>query len=599
MNWNIFKTTDLPLENFQEANELSKKTYNINILQSDIILGKDVMNDLEVFHPYDNASFRSTVYYIFQEKCSTIGSKTFLEELLKNPLCNISNLNKRKECLNTLSNVDPNTYNHLLSQLKKTETDFLWFFSQNEKTVDELINSIYFSFWILNKLNNHPVTMTSYNFYKIMISPVLGILSPVIYFIIPFIILKYKFGHLFKMSFFTYVKMLYKSMTMSSNVLNLLNSGNSMLSRLQIVTYILSFLFYFQGIINTVNVSQTAYKIVEFISNKVNNAFTYLKSCIQLNDNIWKNVILPFEDSFVSKKIPSDDESIIQMLRDYKPFSSFTIFSHFGDQLVKYKNFNQFDFLNIVNKSYIIDALISIISVKNEHELSFTKYNTSLSDTFVNSKKAWHLCVNKDVSVKNDFNFKNALITGPNAGGKSTLIKTLCLNVLLAQTITLTASEYTEMTPFFFINTQINIPDSKGVESLFEAEMNRCLYILSVINKHPDEKSLIVMDEIFNSTNIIEAIAGAYSILQKISEFKNVMTVITTHFIYLTKLKKETSFVCYKMNVNIKKDHSINFPYILSKGISKQYVALELLKGRGFDESILNNAMAIKNKLAK
>jgi DNA mismatch repair ATPase MutS len=192
----------------------------------------------------------------------------------------------------------------------------------------------------------------------------------------------------------------------------------------------------------------------------------------------------------------------------------------------------------------------------------------------------------------------NAIITGPNAGGKSTLIKMMCSNILLSQTVCVTSSAYTELTPFYFVNTQINIPDTKGVESLFEAEMNRCLYNLNFIKKNQTRPCIIFMDEIFNSTNMIEAISGAYSILDKLSQYTNVMTIITTHFTYLTKLKKTSNFECYRMNA-ILNDGDISYPYILSPGVSNQFIALELLRKRGFDASIIDYATRIKNKFVK
>jgi hypothetical protein len=581
--------------------ECSKKTYKIDVYPTDMIVGKDVLTDLEIFVPYDNESYHTTVFHFFQEQCSSEGSKTFLKNMLENPIHNAHMLEKRKDCFSKLELLyNDNDFTSLKKTLKNTEKDFLWFFSQKEKAIDELLNSIYFSYWMMNKLNDSSSFMTSYNFYKIILSPMIGILSPVIYFVIPFIILKIKFGKVFQMSFTSYVKMLYKSMTMSSNLINLLDNKGGMLSRLQTVTYVLSLVFYFQGMFNTISVSRTTYKIIEYISTKVNNAFIYLKSCTELNNILWNEIKSELESCFIANTFDPVDESFLKILHEYKPFNKFTIFSNFGNQLVKYKKFDQTEVLNIVNKTYILDGLLAIIDVKKILGMSYTHYVNDSSKPFVTCKQAWHLCIDKNVSVKNNISFNNAIITGPNAGGKSTLIKTLCLIVLLSQTFTISTSESTVLTPFYFINTQINIPDCKGVESLFEAEMNRCLYTLSIVKAHPDKKSLIVMDEIFNSTNLVEAIAGAYSILQKLSEFKNVITIITTHFVYLCKLKKHTTFECFKMNVMIdSKNDKIDFPYILSKGVSKQYVALELLKKRGFDDSIITNALKIKQKLIK
>jgi DNA mismatch repair ATPase MutS len=58
-------------------------------------------------------------------------------------------------------------------------------------------------------------------------------------------------------------------------------------------------------------------------------------------------------------------------------------------------------------------------------------------------------CLNKDSVVRNDIDILICIIiTGPNAGGKSTFIKTLLINVLLSQTICISTSDYCLLTPF-------------------------------------------------------------------------------------------------------------------------------------------------------
>ena len=598
---NMFVNADL--EKIKDQNELIPKqhsikdTYLIKVKSSDMILGKDVMNDLEVFHPYDNNSFDSTIYKIFEDNCATAGGKLFVKDLLNNPIYNYDALSNRNECLKLFEKED--YPQHAWNILKEKENDFLWFFSQKEDTITDLLNSIYFSSWILNKMNNNDFALTSYNFYKVVLSPLFGLLSPIIYFIVPFLIIKYKFGNVVKLSFNTYIKLLYQSMTTSTNLFSIMNKDTGTLSKLQMISYVLSFVFYFQGLFNSFTLSHTTYKIIEFISTKVNNTFVYLKTCLELERTYWNNVVSKYQSAYLDVELNPINDDFAQSIKDYKPFTSFSIFSNIGKQMNIYKNFPKTDILNIVNRTYIIDAIYSVIKVKKDLLLTSPTFVKSDSPYF-NSKSSWHICVNKTVSVKNDIDGKNFIITGPNAGGKSTIIKTICTNALLSQTLCVTSSKSTSLTPFYFINTQINIPDCKGVESLFEAEMNRCKYTMDTIREYEDKPCMIVMDEIFNSTNMVEAIAGAYSILEKIASYGNVMTIITTHFLYLTKLSKVTNFECYKMNVNIDKDtNEITYPYRLNKGVSKQYVALDLLKKRGFDESIINNAMKIKNKFIK
>jgi len=153
------------------------------------------------------------------------------------------------------------------------------------------------------------------------------------------------------------------------------------------------------------------------------------------------------------------------------------------------------------------------------------------------------------------------------------------------------------MTPFHLIHSQINIPDCKGKESLFEAEMHRSKNSIDMLNKCQGP-SLIIMDEIFNSTNPIEGISGAYAIAKSIGSFKSNLTIICTHYLYLTNLSKELKhFENFKMSVEINKD-DIKFPYKLSKGVCTQFIALELLKKNGFDEDLIKNAIEIKEKIS-
>lgn len=213
----------------------------------------------------------------------------------------------------------------------------------------------------------------------------------------------------------------------------------------------------------------------------------------------------------------------------------------------------------------------------------------------MNAVNTFHISIEKPIPNTIHLNKSNCIITGPNAAGKSTFIKGLLLNILFSQTYGIACADQFSMTPFYFINSQINIPDCKGKQSLFEAEMYRCKQYLDIVSQLPTHlKSINFMDEVFSSTNVIEGVSGAFGILQKISTFTNVCAIVTTHLLYLTKLQ---SFVKYKMNVQINdEDGTITFPYKLEKGNSKQLVAIELIKNN-FDSDVIETALNIKKKL--
>jgi DNA mismatch repair ATPase MutS len=127
--------------------------------------------------------------------------------------------------------------------------------------------------------------------------------------------------------------------------------------------------------------------------------------------------------------------------------------------------------------------------------------------------------------------------------------------------------------------------------------MHRCKHNLDMLQniKGP---SLIVMDEIFNSTNPLEAVAGAFAVCKKMSQYRNNILIFTTHYNYLTKLAKEPTcgFANYRMET-IVVGEDIQFTYRFQRGVNKHLLALELLKKSGFESSIIEEAIAIKNTL--
>ena len=219
-------------------------------------------------------------------------------------------------------------------------------------------------------------------------------------------------------------------------------------------------------------------------------------------------------------------------------------------------------------------------------------------------KKIWHPYLNKQIcdnTVKNNLDMRNnILITGPNAAGKSTFIKSVIINILLAQTICITSAKEFKITPFYMIETYLHIPDSKGSQSLFEAEMYRSRDYLNRINElKENEFSFIVLDEIFSSTNYVEGYSGAYAILKKMSTFQNILSMITTHYSDLDRLEEDTSgrIENYKFEVTYDMNNEILFNYQLQRGASRQYIALDLLKKNGFDNDLIEVAINISKKI--
>ena len=139
--------------------------------------------------------------------------------------------------------------------------------------------------------------------------------------------------------------------------------------------------------------------------------------------------------------------------------------------------------------------------------------------------------------VKNDIVLdKKLLITGPNAAGKTTTIKTTIFNILLSQQFGYGVYKSANIAPYHFLHCYLNIPDTSGRDSLFQAESRRCKEILDCITANSTKRHFGIFDELYSGTNPYEAVASAYGYIHHISGMKNVDFMLTTHYISLCEL---------------------------------------------------------------
>jgi len=191
---------------------------------------------------------------------------------------------------------------------------------------------------------------------------------------------------------------------------------------------------------------------------------------------------------------------------------------------------------------------------------------------------------------------RNMIITGPNAGGKSTLIKAVPINLILAQSIGLAAAASVEITPFYSIATYLNIVDDIAAgNSLFKAQVLRAQEMISLVEQTPvGHFSFLALDEMFNGTSAKESMAAAYSVVKHIGNFDNNISIVATHFPLLTRLEQEqAAFENYRVSVDIDAERGIHYPFKLERGASNQHIALDILKQEGYNYGIIEQATEI------
>ena len=184
---------------------------------------------------------------------------------------------------------------------------------------------------------------------------------------------------------------------------------------------------------------------------------------------------------------------------------------------------------------------------------------------------------------------KNMIITGPNASGKTTTLKSILINIIFSQQFGCGFYDSAKMKPFNHIHCYLNIPDTSGRDSLFQAEARRCKEILDIISINESHTHFCAFDELYSGTNPEEAEQSATSFMKYITKYNNVSCLLTTHFIKVCKkLEKSKTIINYKMLTD-KNDNELKYKYILEEGISDVKGGIIVLKQMNYPKEIIEN----------
>jgi DNA mismatch repair ATPase MutS len=559
-------TLEEKVEMFEQYDsDLENKIESIIKIDNDSIssLNDSFFQDLEIFEDHLQDESKSILCKI--DKTDTLFGKVFLKDRLRHPTFDIKYLNRQKQNIIKINDNFEESHK-LIDNMKGYEKDVIWLWKDIDEQIDSLYDMFYFKNNYLKLLNYNEWYLLVMNIYKIFIAPGITIISPLSTIIFMFVAYKYyklelPFGELLKLA----KKLFFNQFSSSSNL--------KMFFSMAIWIF-----FYFQGVYQTFNTSIQLNKICNIFHTKINLISSFIKNNNELynfktkidlellhNELDYKKLLkllnrFPSDVRLISNKggILSCYYTLLEIKDELKPFIMFL---------------SEMDYYNSLSKLY------------NEFQLKDNKYSLPNFIEHKNIKLKLMKCWNPyldDNPVTNDIDIKkNIVITGPNAAGKSTFIKTILLNTVLSQTISLSPSEMINITPFEVLNSYLHIPDNKGKESLYEAEMNRSIDYIEQLKNNKDLKSLIIMDELFSSTNSIEGLEASKIVCKKMAKYKNNLTLLTTHYYEMSTLEKESKrFKNYKFEIKRDKDKKIVFTYRLKEGASKDYIALELFENK-------------------
>lgn len=230
----------------------------------------------------------------------------------------------------------------------------------------------------------------------------------------------------------------------------------------------------------------------------------------------------------------------------------------------------------------VLGELESLLSFANlPRNCSITCLPTiSIQTNKIQAKILGHPLLNNQHRVCNDLELNNKIliISGSNMSGKTTFMRTVGINMVLASAGSYVCAE--KMTfSIMKVMTSMRIADglTEGI-STFYAELKRIKEIIDAAQG--DNRQLFLIDEIFRGTNSVDRLKGAERVLEKLCAL-GVCGIITTHDLEVCKLenlyKRIINYCFYEHYLNGK----IHFDYKMKKGVSKTTNAQYLLKKVG------------------
>jgi hypothetical protein len=492
------------------------------------------------------------------------GSKILIERLVRHPINDRELLEKRQKALIN--------YDIDIEILKEYEDDILWIYKIAEEiNENNSIEILFPSSFILSYINYIETLLDIYHIYKIFFIPITSILYPISTFVAPYIYL----NRYLKMniSFSSYLEIIVQIIKMLC-----VSTGNFRTDLIKFISIFFYIGIYLYNMYQTYEVAYFLYSTKDKLQNKMEGLVKFVNHSLNIMNNVPKNIIEPYFNIRATYEGILINNSMSCIYRIWK------------DDILKEK------LSSLLKTIYAVDVIYSINNLFLEKDWSIVSYNNA-ETKFWDAKNP----ILSDTQISNPVSLgRNIIVTGPNAGGKTTYVKTILSNVILGQTIGIAYSIKSQMILYDTVNSFMRVSDVLGNRSYFEAEAEYCL---NMINKAKEinannKSALFLMDEPMHSTPPIEGMATAYAVIEYLSKLQGITLIITTHFHRLIKLEEIYPEKFINLSVDaIPMNNKYYFPYKINRGHSYLCIAIELLDIKDFPKDIIDNAIKMKNKI--
>ena len=564
-------------------------------------IAKNVATDLELVHLTDlsgselsekESSNQKSMYEHFADVSNDFGT-LLIPEMAKQYTTNVGFLEDTQRVVESVSSQ---------SSLDKSKTErFIEIWKEIKEDKHFLESHSYMEFVVLEDLNRSRVFLNTFSVLN-LVSPLYGLVFPLIIFILPFILLK--FWNV-PITFDVYLQTL-RDISKTHFIGRILNIREWNFENALYALFIGG--MYAMQTYNQVTSCIKYHAAVKRMNDNLLFMCEYLDATIQSMDVFVKtNASLPYYSDFCQDV--HSHQSVLQELRErigssLTPYGwtikKITELGHMFD--CYYQLYSCIDYEGSLRYSVGFEGYMDILRGisrgyktgvlgKCEFIESGSSESSQFNMQYYPPHKTGKNCVKNTVDISS-----NLIITGVNASGKTTTLKTTALNVIFSQQFGFGFYESAQLEPFSHIHSYLNIPDTSGRDSLFQAESRRCKEILDKIRDAPlNERHFCIFDELYSGTNPTEAAKSAHSLLKYLSHKPNVRFILTTHYVKVCrKFRKSTVVKNYKMHVDVKEDGGFVYTYKMREGISTMEGGIAILKTMDYPAEIIDTIESAK-----
>jgi len=457
----------------------------------------------------------------------------------------------------------------------------------------------YIDWKFIEFLNKSEIFLQFISIYNLF-SPIFSLMVPIIILIIPFFILKMK-G--LPLTISEYIDVL-KIVAQTNAIGKLFTVNFAEISGQERLYIFISAAFYLISIYQNIMVCVRFNNNMKLIHNHFREINVYLDSTLYSMNNYLNyskdlNTHQKFNDNLrakisilenINQKIKSISEYKLYNLRKFQEIGRVLKYFYELHTNVEYEDAIMYS----IGFNGYIDCLEGLQNNVKERKVNYATFITNNKKSIFN--KSYYACLKDNNPVKNTIKFKkNMIITGPNASGKTTILKSTLINIILTQQFGCGFYDSAKFAPFKHIHCYLNIPDTSGRDSLFQAEARRCKEILDIISDNKKESHFCAFDELYSGTNPEEAETSAAAFMIYLQKFKNVSSILTTHFIKVCKKLDKIKGIQNCKMVTEKNNNKLKYMYKIEPGISDIKGGINVLTEMNYPKEIIENTIKSNN----